>query len=210
MQFAFGAQYKKLEELGEFFTGLKNKTKKDFQNGNSKYISYLNVFNNLKINVSENKLVYVSELEKQNELKYADVLFTNSSETKNESAFSSVVCDKLNDKYYLNSFCFIFRFNDTSKINPIFISHLFRSRQLRKQLINTVNGVTRFNVSKEKMKKIIIPIVPLEEQNRIANILEKFEKLCNDSEQGLLAEINLRQKQYEYYRDKLLTFNKSK
>ncbi len=60
------------------------------------------------------------------------------------------------------------------------------------------------------MKKIIISIVPLEEQNRIANVLDQFEKLCNDSKQGLLAEINLRQKQYEYYRDKLLTFNKSK
>ncbi|WP_373440777.1 restriction endonuclease subunit S [Metamycoplasma equirhinis] len=60
------------------------------------------------------------------------------------------------------------------------------------------------------LQKFSLPIISIEKQIRIANILEKFEKLCNDSEQGLLAEIELRQKQYEYYRDKLLTFNKSK
>ena len=52
--------------------------------------------------------------------------------------------------------------------------------------------------------KIAIP--PLEEQQRIVSILDRFDKLCNDISEGLPAEINARQKQYEYYRDKLLTF----
>lgn len=51
---------------------------------------------------------------------------------------------------------------------------------------------------------------PLEEQKRIVAILDKFEKLCNDISEGLPAEIELRQKQYEYYRDKLLTFKELK
>lgn len=46
----------------------------------------------------------------------------------------------------------------------------------------------------------------LEEQRRIVNILDHFDKLCNDISEGLPAEIVARQKQYEYYRDKLLTF----
>ena len=52
-----------------------------------------------------------------------------------------------------------------------------------------------------------IPVPPLAEQERIVNILDKFYKLCNDLSEGLPAEIKFRQQQYEYYRDKLLTFN---
>jgi len=54
------------------------------------------------------------------------------------------------------------------------------------------------------------PVPNMEEQNKIVNILDKFEKLCNDISEGLPAEIEARQKQYEYYRDKLLTFKELK
>lgn len=56
------------------------------------------------------------------------------------------------------------------------------------------------------IQKVTIPIPPLEEQTRIVNILDRFDKLCNDISEGLPAEIEARRKQYEYYRDKLLTF----
>ena len=52
----------------------------------------------------------------------------------------------------------------------------------------------------------ILSLPPIEEQERIVNILDKYDKLCNDIKEGLPAEIEKRQKQYEYYRDKLLTF----
>ena len=58
----------------------------------------------------------------------------------------------------------------------------------------------------DKFKKLKFPIPPLEEQERIVSILDRFDKLCNDISEGLPAEIEARQKQYEYYRDKLLTF----
>ena len=57
-----------------------------------------------------------------------------------------------------------------------------------------------------KILDIAIPVPPLDVQNRIVNILDRFDKLCNDISSGLPAEITARQKQYEYYRDKLLTF----
>ena len=47
---------------------------------------------------------------------------------------------------------------------------------------------------------------PLEEQERIVSILDRFDSLCNDISTGLPAEIEARKKQYEYYRDKLLSF----
>lgn len=72
---------------------------------------------------------------------------------------------------YLNSFCFGFRLNDTSLLLPEFSKYLFRSEALRKQIIRTASGVTRFNVSKEKMKKVRIPIPPLSFQNEIVRIL---------------------------------------
>lgn len=56
------------------------------------------------------------------------------------------------------------------------------------------------------IKEIVVPIPPLDEQERIANIIEHFDKLCTDISFGLPAEIEVRKKQYEYYRDKLLTF----
>ncbi len=60
------------------------------------------------------------------------------------------------------------------------------------------------------IKDITIPIPPLSVQEQIVNILDRFEKLCNDISEGLPAEIEARQKQYEYYRDKLLTFKELK
>ena len=67
-------------------------------------------------------------------------------------------------------------------------------------------GGTVKSVPMAEMKKLKIPVPPLEEQKRIVAILDRFDKLCNDISEGLPAEIEARQKQYEYYRDKLLTF----
>ncbi len=61
-------------------------------------------------------------------------------------------------------------------------------------------------LSAKKLNQISIPIPPIEVQERIVSILDRFDTLCNDLTVGLPAEIAARQKQYEYYRDKLLTF----
>ena len=62
------------------------------------------------------------------------------------------------------------------------------------------------NMNANEIKAIKIPVPPLDVQNRIVNVLDNFEKICSDLNIGLPAEIEARQKQYEYYRDKLLTF----
>ena len=74
---------------------------------------------------------------------------------------------------------------------------------------NNTNTSGFESVDMVKFKKLQIPIPPMEEQQRIVAILDKFETLVNDISEGLPAEITARRQQYEYYRDKLLTFTKA-
>ncbi|WP_096022185.1 restriction endonuclease subunit S [Campylobacter lanienae] len=68
----------------------------------------------------------------------------------------------------------------------------------------------RGDLNSSKILNLKIPLPPLKEQERIVNILDRFDKLCNNLSEGLPAEIEARKKQYEYYRDKLLTFKELK
>lgn len=197
-----GVEYKKLGELGTFYGGLSGKSKEDFKDGNAKYITYMNVFSNIAVNTNIHDYVRVGEKEKQNAVKYGDVLFTGSSETPEECGMSSVLTEEVEEKLYLNSFCFGFRFYDPSIMLPGFAKFLFRSHAMRKQIIRTANGVTRFNVSKKKMESVIIPVPPLAVQCEIVRLLDNFAELTAD----LIAELSLRRTQYEHYRDTLLTF----
>ena len=147
----------------------------------------------------------IAEGEKQRTLEYGDIVFTGSSETPDECGFSSVVTTKTDEKLYLNSFCFFFRLNNPELLLPDFAKHLFRSDNLRYQIGKTASGVTRFNVSKERMKSVKIPVPPLEVQNEIVQILDNFAELTAE----LTAELSNRKKQYEYYRDLLLNFDEN-
>ena len=202
-------QWKTLGDLGAFYGGLTGKGKNDFSNGNAKFISYMNVFSNIATNFKVNDFVKIGESENQNTIQYGDILFTGSSESLEECGMSSVVNEEVKENVYLNSFCFGYRFHNSELFLPNFLKFLFRSEKIRKQIVKTANGVTRFNVSKKKMEKIQIPIPPIEEQERIAGILDKFDTLVNSISEGLPREIELRRKQYEYYREKLLSFPKN-
>ncbi len=74
------------------------------------------------------------------------------------------------------------------------------------EYIKSLGAGSQTNINAQIVKKIKIPIPPLSEQERIASILDKFDTLVNSISEGLPKEIALRQKQYEYYRDLLLTF----
>ena len=92
-------------------------------------------------------------------------------------------------------------------VNSYYLKFLIESiigiKELRKRTL--VNAVP-IKINKDDIGKIELPIPSLKEQERIVNILIRFDKLCNDITDGLPAEIEARKKQYEYYRDKLLTF----
>lgn len=204
-----GVEYKSLGELGNFYGGLTGKSKADFQEGNAIFISYKNVYSNPSLDLDPEDRVRIELGEKQRTLEYGDVIFTGSSETPDECGISSVVTSVPSENLYLNSFCFIFRLNDKSILYPDFAKYLFRSSDLRKQISKTASGVTRFNVSKKLMGKVVIPLPPVKVQKEIADAIDELATMTNELIEELQAEIEARKKQYEYYSDTLLTFNKT-
>jgi len=92
---------------------------------------------------------------------------------------------------------------DTSQIIPKFFYHAVSSCHIENY---STGSAARPSLTQTALKKIRIPVPPLAEQERIVAILDKFDALVNDLSSGLPAEIAARRKQYEYYRDQLLTF----
>lgn len=95
-------------------------------------------------------------------------------------------------------------------ILPFYLHYILQTNQIKNLYKKKVEGGTVKSISMAEMKKLLIPVPPIEEQTRIVNILGRFDKLCNDISEGLHAEIEARRKQYEYYRDKLLSFEEMK
>ena len=87
-----------------------------------------------------------------------------------------------------------------NRINARFLFHALSGTTIKSKSSSVPN------MNANEIKAIKIPVPPLDVQNRIVNVLDNFEKICSDLNIGLPAEIEARQKQYEYYRDKLLTF----
>ncbi|MEL5393765.1 restriction endonuclease subunit S [Serratia nevei] len=197
-------------DIAEIYGGLTGKTKADFERGNAKYISYKTIFGSLNINNIPTDYVDVREGERQNNVRYGDVLFTGSSEIAEEAGMSSAVTSQFDEPVYLNSFSFGVRFNDDIKIKPEFSKYLFRTSMMRTEIAKTASGVTRFNISKARFKKVLIPVPcpddqekSLSIQSEIVRILDTFTALTAE----LTAELTMRKKQYNYYRDQFLSFD---
>ena len=94
----------------------------------------------------------------------------------------------------------------SKEFNSRFLYHYFLSTEFRKYLENITHNATIAHYTISQIENTPVPLPPLDVQNRIVNVLDNFEKICSDLNIGLPAEIEARQKQYEYYRDKLLTF----
>ena len=94
-------------------------------------------------------------------------------------------------------------------INSSFLRYILMTKYIKDSYMAKVEGGTVKSISMKLLGDLKIPIPPLSEQQRIASILDKFETLVNDLSQGLPAEIAAVQEQYEYYRNKLLTFKRA-
>ena len=91
-----------------------------------------------------------------------------------------------------------------------FLYHLLSSGQIQDEMRRKASfGGAVQNLNSSIVKELHLPVPPLEVQQKIVSILDRFDALCNDLTNGLPAEIAARKKQYEHYRDKLLTFPRS-
>ena len=90
--------------------------------------------------------------------------------------------------------------------NAKYLSYYFQSELFYRQKVKLAHGTKVIEVTPDKLKEITIPLPPLSVQQRIVNVLDNFDAICSDLKIGLPAEIDARKKQYEYYRDLLLTF----
>ena len=93
---------------------------------------------------------------------------------------------------------------------PDFLYHLLRSNAVQSQFRAAVGSGTVSNLNSKLVAQTIVPVPSLTEQERIVSILDKFDALVNDISVGLPAEIDARRKQYEHYREKLLSFEEAK
>ncbi|SDK11954.1 type I restriction enzyme, S subunit [Jeotgalicoccus aerolatus] len=173
-------EVKILGNIGHTFTGLSGKTKEDFGHGNAEFVTYMNVFNNPISNIAITENVEIDI--KQDEVKYGDVLFTTSSETPHEVGMSSVWLDN-RPNVYLNSFCFGYRIN--IKIDYLFIAYLFRSNILRNQMEILAQGISRYNISKNKVMEIKILLPSKKEQQKIGQFFKHLDEMIATHQQKL-------------------------
>ena len=163
-------EQRKLGSIGSTYTGLSGKTKEDFGHGEAKYITYLNVFQNTISNITMTDKVEIDPT--QNEVKYGDVLFTTSSETPEEVGMSSVwLGDTPN--IYLNSFCFGFRPNQ--KIDSYFLGYSLRAPYMRDRIKILAQGISRYNISKNKVMELEISLPNNEEQKLLGTFLQRID-----------------------------------
>ena len=161
---------KRLGDIGMTYNGLSGKSADDFGKG-VPYVTYKQIFDNSKIDITKFEYVRIAPGEKQSKVEYGDILFTTSSETRLEVGFVSVLLDKI-EQLHLNSFCFGYRINFHDEFSPKFARYLFRSEKFRRAIVKLGQGSTRYNMSKNEMKKLTIKIPVNKEQKKIADFLD--------------------------------------
>ena len=165
-------EQRKLGDMGSTFTGLSGKTKEDFGHGDAQFITYMNVFSNPVANLEMTEAVEIDA--KQNRVKKGDVFFTTSSETPEEVGMSCVMPEN-KDNIYLNSFCFGYR--PTEKFDLDYLAYVLRADSFRKEMTFLAQGISRYNISKNKVMEVSIPIPNLEEQTMVGHYFSNLDHL---------------------------------
>ena len=168
----FSWEQRKLGEMGQTYTGLSGKTKDDFGHGQARFVTYMNVFSNPISNPEMTEPIEIDP--KQNEVEVGDVFFTTSSETPEEVGMSSILLEK-RGKTYLNSFCFGFR--PSEKIDSYYLAYMLRSESARAKITLLAQGISRYNISKNKVMEIAVSLPSLDEQKMIGQYFSQLDNL---------------------------------
>lgn len=202
----FDVEWKRLDELFPFIRNGFVGTIKSFFTNETDGIRYLEGTNIHDGVISDNEVLYVTkEFHKKhikNQLKSDDILMVQSGHIGE--------CAVVGKKYEGSNCHALIIMSNGGKCLSKYYVYYFHTIKGFKSLTPAITGGTIKHVLAGKVGKIKVPVPSLEQQQRIVDILDRFDALCNDITSGLPAEIEMRQKQYEYYRDKLLTFKELK
>ena len=197
-----GVEWKKLGEVGTFIRG-NGLQKKDFTESGIGCIHYGQIYTYYNISTDSTKSYVDCELAKNlTKVNKGDIIIACTSE--NIEDICKAVAWLGNDTIVTGGHACVFKHRE----NPKFISYYLQSEFFFQQKKKYARGAKVIDIKASDLAKIEIPIPPLSEQRRIVSILDQFETLVNDLSIGLPAELEARRKQYEYYRDKLLTFDR--
>lgn len=163
----------RLGDLGSTYGGLTGKTKEDFGHGEARYVTYMDVFENPRI-MDTSRCGAVALDAKQHEVRTGDALFTVSSETPGEVGMAAVWMGTERN-VYLNSFCFGFR--PYVQLDSSFFAYALRSGSVRQQFELLAQGISRFNISKNKAMDISISLPSVPEQESIGAVFSKLDAL---------------------------------
>lgn len=187
-------------EMGEFIRG-SGLQKKDFTETGVGCIHYGQIYTYYGTYTNKTKS-FVSEefAKKARKAKHGDLVIATTSE--NDEDVCKAVAWLGNEEIAVSSDACFYR----HQMNPKYVAYFFKTEQFQKQKRPFITGTKVRRVNADDLAKIKIPVPSLEEQQRIVSILDKFDTLTTSISEGLPKEIELRKKQYEYYRDRLLTF----
>ena len=191
-------------DLFEFKNGL-NKGKEFFGKG-SPIVNFVDVFKSRSLTepMIRGRVEVTAKEQGLYSARENDVFFTRTSETREEIGMASVLLADIPCCVFSG---FVLRGRPkTTLLLPKFSAYLFSSSDLRKEIIQNSSFTTRALTNGRVLSRLSIPVPPLDEQERIVSILDKFDALVNDVSSGLPAEIKARRQQYQHYRDRLLTF----
>ena len=193
-------KWMKLGEIGTFIRG-NGLQKKDFTETGFPCIHYGQIHTHYgtfaDTTISHTSFVLAEKLRKAS---YGDLVIATTSEDVDGVCKA---CAWLGENdVAVSGDAYIYKHNQ----NPKYISYLFQTKRFYEYKRKASVGAKVVRVSGDSMKNFIFPIPSISEQTRIVSILDKFEALVNDLTEGLPAEIAAVQEQYEYYRNKLLTF----
>lgn len=166
----------KVGSIGATYGGLAGKVKSDFGAGTARYVTFLNVLENVRIEPSLFEAVRVRRGESQNLVQVGDVLFNGTSETPGDLAMGAVVDNATRD-LYLNSFCFGFRIKDPHRFDAAFLAYYFRGPAGRQLMSALAQGATRYNLSKRQFLALEVKVPYLAEQCAIAEALSDVDGL---------------------------------
>ncbi len=192
-----------MASIGEFIRG-NGLQKKDFVESGVGCIHYGQLYTHYGTFADKTK-TFVSETfaKKLRKAKTGDLVIATTSE--NDEDVCKAVAWMGKEEIAVSGDAYIYRHS----LHPKYVAYFFQTRSFQEQKKRRISGTKVRRVSGESMGKFMIPVPPMEEQERIVSILDKFDALVNGISEGLPAEISARRQQYEYYRDRLLTFHEA-